>query len=424
MIVVPYKNMSMTAVEQNLLGEGRAISSISKPAWTIVVNTGVAKGLIIPYISCFLFDCNAAILGLAIPIYALRLGASSFDIGLIGTASGLAYALTALNIGRLSSRSSPRLLLLAASILLSLIPVSYTLVPNFLILIPLSAFQSFSYGIYWPTIESLIAGNSSPSALKNALMRYNISWSVGWIVGPLLGGFFLSVFPTSYVFYLISLFFLSGFVLLATVRRDHASSQGLRETERGGRKHSWEFLKQFSFFYGLAFTYAFATRTYINFFPVYTTFLGIDPFLIGGTLLFIGLTKTLVFAMSGTLERYLRSAMIPLGLVLIASSMVITFFGWAPWHFALACAVLGFGSGISYSASLSTILGGEKVALGLRAGLFEGAVGIGSILGPLLGGLISQWDQSYPYAMVGSVCILIMAISLVSRQIGRRTRQL
>ncbi len=379
--------------------------------------------MIVPYISCFLFDCNSAILGLAIPIYALRLGASSFDIGLIGTANGLAYALTAMTIGRLSSRLSPRLLLLVASVLLSLVPFSYTLVSNFLVLALLSAFQSFSYGIYWPTVESLIAGSSSPSALRRTLRGYNISWSAGWIVGPILGGFFLDAFPVSYVFYLVSLFFLSGFVLLATARGVDAAFQSPRVTEKGDSGHWWEFLRQSLFYYGLAFAYAFATRTYINFFPVYATFQGIDPLLIGEALLFMGLMRTLVFALSGILERYLRGTMTHLGPILIASSMTITLLGRSPWHFGLACAVLGFGSGISYFTSLSAVLGGEKGTLGLRAGLFEGTVGIGSVLGPLLGGLTSHCDQRYPYAVVGSVCIVIMIIPYISHQVWRRTRQ-
>lgn len=383
----------------------------------------VQRGLIVPYVSCFLFDCSSAILGLAIPIYALRLGASSFDVGIIGTASGLAYALTAMTIGRLSSHLSLRVLLLVSSVFLTLVPFSYTLVSNFLLLAPLSAFQSFSYGIYWPTVESLIAGSSSPSALKRSLLGYNISWSMGWIVGPILGGFFLDAFPMSYVFYLVALLFLSGFVMLATIRGVDASFQSPGVTEMGDGGHWQEFLRKFLFYYGLAFAYSFATRTYINFFPVYATFQGIDPLLIGEALLFMGLMRTLVFALSGILERHLRKTMTYLGPVLIASSMAITLLGRLPWHFALACAVLGLGSGISYFTSLSSVLVGKKGALRLRAGLFEGTVGIGSVLGPLLGGLTSHCDQRYPYAVVGSICIAMMIIPYVSHQSRRITRQ-
>ncbi len=367
-----------------------------------------------PYISCFLFDCNAAVLGLAIPIYALRLGASSFDIGLIGTANGLAYALTAMITGRLFSRLSPRVLLLMASALLSLVAISYTLTPNFFILAPLSVLQSFSYGIYWPTVESLIADSSSPSTLKRSLLLYNMSWSMGWIVGPMLGGFFLDAFLVTHVFYLVSIFFLSGFILLA-MSRGMGSLSNLRATEEGSSGNWSEFLRQLFFYYGLAFAYAFATRTFIIFFPVYATFRGIEPLLIGEALLFMGLTRTLVFALSGILERYLKGTVSHAGPILIATSMTIALVGRFPWHFALACAVLGFGSGISYFTSLSTVLGKEKGTFRFRAGLFEGTVGIGSVLGPLIGGLAANHDQRYPYVVIGLVCVITIIVPYAFR---------
>jgi MFS family permease len=88
--------------------------------------------------------------------------------------------------------------------------------------------------------------------------------------------------------------------------------------------------------------------------------------------------------------------------------MFLIFFGKASWHFALGCALLGLGSGISYLLSLSTILGKTDEALGLRAGLFESIIGVGSVSGPLLGGIVSTIDPKYPYAMAGLACILTL----------------
>jgi MFS family permease len=161
-------------------------------------------------------------------------------------------------------------------------------------------------------------------------------------------------------------------------------------------------------FYGLTFVYAFTTQIQSNLFPAFAMSLGEDPTVVGGIVLFVGVARTVVFCLSGIIERSSKRPLVFVGPTLIAIAMGLIFIGQKPWHFALACFILGLGSGISYFLSLSTVLGKANFALGLRAGLFESMIGTGSALGPFLGGLVSAVNPRYPYALSGLVCILVM----------------
>jgi len=368
--------------------------------------------MLAPYVSSFIFDCATAILGLTIPIYAYNLGASAFDIGLIGASGGLAYTLTAVVFGRISDRIGRRRPLLASSIILAAVTICYSLIKDYLLLAPLNAVQSLALGIFWPNMEGFVASHATPMGIRRALQCYNISWSLGWIAGPILGGLLIGLYPSEYVFYAVSIFFFAGFVFLGTLSKEPnlpVTRIGDIRTSQHQRIRPGVFILA----YGVAFVFALTTRTQGSLFPAYAASLGLDALLIGEIVFFVGLARTITFGLMGILERRLRRPLIFLGPLLLTTSMAIFFTGGEPWHFALACMVLGLGSGISYFSSLSMVLEGADDTLGLRAGLFEGMIGVGSVLGPFLGGLVSMANPRYPYALAGLICVLVLFYQVI-----------
>ena len=362
---------------------------------------------LIPYVSSFIFDFTTAIVGLALPIYAYTLGASSLYIGLISTSGGVAYTLTAVFFGRLSDRVNRKALLLTASVLMTLVTFSYALIREYPTLLLLSAVQGFALGIFWPNIEGFIVRHANPSRPNSAIQGFTISWSLGWIVGPPFSGFLVTNFSAIYAFYAASILFFSSIIILIALPRDHPPppTDGSQGRELG---RLWSHLKALALAYGVAFYYAFSLRTQNSLFPAYGLVLGFDPLVIGVITCFVGLMRTVTFVLTGALERHITGSGLFLGPALIAVSMALLVIGRDPWHFALACAVLGLGSGISYFLSIFTVLGESSNDLGLRVGLFEGTIGVGSIFGPFLGGLASGFDIRFPFALAGCICVPII----------------
>ncbi|MFQ6095261.1 MAG: hypothetical protein ACE5NN_03875, partial [Candidatus Bathyarchaeia archaeon] len=79
--------------------------------------------------------------------------------------------------------------------------------------------------------------------------------------------------------------------------------------------------------------------------------------------------------------------------------------------------IFGFGTGISYAASISHILGRWGFSRGYAAGLFESLIGTGYFLGPLIGGAISEYALDAPY-MYG--CLLSLAVFAFQLVLNRR----
>jgi MFS family permease len=362
------------------------------------------KGLVASYVSSFLLDFTTAAIMLVIPIYAYMLGSSPFEVGLIGASGGGTYALSALAFGKISDRVRRKNLLLLSSFILAVNAFSYSIAQDFILLVFLVIVQNIALGIFWPNIESFIATHSGSLGVKGALRGYNISWSLGWIIGPPLGGFLLSINNPKYAFYTASILFFLGFAILTTLPNDPPMSK-INNGKNKAKKYS---LRHLTPAYSIAFIFAFTTRTQGTLFPVYAASIEINPGTIGAIMFFVGFTRTIIFIFTRLIERISNRYLAFIGPALLSISMFLIFFGKASWHFALGCALLGLGSGISYLLSLSTILGKTDEALGLRAGLFESIIGVGSVSGPLLGGIVSTIDPKYPYAMAGLACILTL----------------
>ncbi|MEM2961028.1 MAG: hypothetical protein QXU67_05425, partial [Candidatus Bathyarchaeia archaeon] len=75
--------------------------------------------------------------------------------------------------------------------------------------------------------------------------------------------------------------------------------------------------------------------------------------------------------------------------------------------------IFGLGTGMSYSASISSILRRWSTSRGYAAGLFESLIGVGYFLGPLAGGAISIYGSNMPYIFGSFFGFVIFLIQLI-----------
>jgi MFS family permease len=121
-----------------------------------------------------------------------------------------------------------------------------------------------------------------------------------------------------------------------------------------------------------------------------------------------------------------KNRMFILSSIMFALASLLTIFSSNAGLFTVSFLLFGFGSGISYAAAISTIFERWKTTRGYAAGLFESLMGIGSFIGPIIGGAISEFMLNAPYyfSLVASifVCFAQIVLSKPIKTRGKNTK--
>jgi len=379
---------------------------------------GLAKvrfHLMMHLVSVFLTQMCLAIVFIVVPILAYAMEASPFFIGLIGAGAGAAYAVMTRVFGSISDRISRKKLLFTAEVVQASSMVLCLVSQNPYQLIFARFVLSIGAALFWPLSEAYIGDLAGADQLGRALMSFNVSWSLATMVGPQLGGLLITwFFMRSPFIVALTIFLFAALLLLpgveVNVNRSYHGSH--LNNDRNPIQHAREGPKIFPLIY--AFLFAFNGAILSALFPAYATKLGVSADIIGLMFLLSGLTQTLTFFLANRLQ-----SMLGVGMALLLSSFLfvcsLTMIGLASTTplFFLGFAIFGLGQGTAYSTAMLLILKGSDSRRGKTAGLFESTLGIGSFIGPLVGGVFYQVGGAYPYFFGALVSLLIMASQLL-----------
>jgi MFS family permease len=340
---------------------------------------------------------NVGAVGISVPIYANRLGASPFLVGIIGSVGGLIYSFMPLVSGVLSDKFRRKAFILASLFSYGFSCLLYNFTEDPFMLVFINILQGFSISAFWPAMEALIA-DSAEMRLEKAMRRFNVSWGFAVIIGPMLGGVLISMLSIKAPFLLSSLIsFFSGLLVLAFVvepsgrRREKVQSKF--ELKDNGET-------QGSITTAIASIFLFSSIVGIIFalFPSYATDLRILPFEIGSIAFAFGVSRTVTFYQANRIEAKLgKLGMFLLGSLALTIGSVLTFITTNVLMFIACFIILGFGSSLSYATSITFILERWGSSRGYAAGVFESLIGLGFFSGPLIGGMISEYAPNAPY---------------------------
>lgn len=187
------------------------------------------------FIVAFLGEATTGIVGIAIPIYANSLGASSLVLGIIGAAGGLIYTIVPLLSGILSDRLNRKPFIIASMVGSSASFILYSLTHDPFVFIFIKVLESLSSAIFWPAVEALIS-DSSQGKLEEALGGFNLSWGSAMIVGPMIGGVLISAYSINAPFLIaLVIAILVGILVQALVKEMPRRSEADPEGERRGK---------------------------------------------------------------------------------------------------------------------------------------------------------------------------------------------
>ncbi len=306
-------------------------------------------------------------------VFALELGASTLEVGVLGGSGPLLYAAVTLLSGLLVSRLGGRL---SVALSLALLSLSYFLAveaSSVLQLLVVAALALVAYAVFWPAIESAVSRSGSVEA-------FSASWSVGALAGSALAACAIDAGPR------LSLSAMSLASVLAAIAsllieegKTEASAASLSAmvecAVKGAESWTW------------ALSYAVAQGSVFVFYPVIVEAYGLPSWYVSVTLTAVTGIRTIVFALRNRIPPALRSPAV--GALAILPSSLLVFTRDALTVAALS-AFLGLGAGILYTSSLDRVFDSDPSDRPLYAGMFESSIGLGYAVGPLLAGLASS----------------------------------
>jgi len=362
----------------------------------------------------FAFDGCIAASGIVVNLFAQDLGATPFQLGLLGFAWGLSYAVWCVLSGRLADRWPRRGLLMGGISLftLSLWLNQFCQAPAQLIWI--AALTGTGCAFFWPAFETLLR-HGDPARTRTQMALFNVGWTSGIAAGLAAGGY-LSEWGTLPALQLIAgLGFADLLYLLWTTRGGIPAVVSPAEAEamtEGAPVPSVRTRRTFLYLAWTAnFGLWFAGGATSSLFPKLARELRFPDGDIGVLLSLVTVAQGITFLVPGRTARwhYRAGPLFAAQGVTLLGLMALTWFS-TKMGLGLGLVGLGLARGFTYSSSLYYGLH-TTAAQGLLIGLHEMIIGAAFTSGPLGAGLAADhFSLRAPYPLSAIVILLGLVV--------------
>jgi MFS family permease len=360
------------------------------------------------------------ILALAVPLYALQLGASVAAIGLLVSLPFWLPTILAIPIGRVVSRVGARRIMLGGAVGMTLAPwftVAFPGVPGLVATQMLIGVSQISMGI---SAQSTVAAVGQRGSLERAFGWYTTSVSVGQLVGPFLAGVLLERLAASATFAVAGVVPLSCLLAAWALPPQPPLVVGVRRSLLGYgdqlRLLQRNVGVQMALLITLAMLFGFASHA--AFFPVYLRGLEVPATLIGALMSVRALASTVIRPLMPLLVRRLgsRSRTALAAMAVAAVAFGLTGLGEQIVVLALLAAALGLAVGVAQPLAMVVLAdhvdpSDRPAALGFRLTVNQAA----QVVGPLLLGSLAHWVGLGPMFLVGG--LMLVAVAGVARRL-------
>nr|MDO8085963.1 MFS transporter [Candidatus Sigynarchaeum springense] len=417
------------------------------------VHKGITRTIHATYVLSFLNDVCTGLFGFALSLYtaaiADRMGASpaerEFWVGLVATGWGAVYMFSAVLLGKLSDKIGRRNSLLIAMAGFAAMNVFVLFFASH----PLHLFFALCgvalfFGFVFPVLEALISELAEPFGQRfhaRSLSIFMISWSTGLTLAPLIGGIFVAFLDHLVAFgYLIAhatLIAIIAILFLPTSKKARAYLAASKTTSAGDEQIDGFFTRlprpAFKFLQAslllLPLVFAFCNQIFFSIYPPFGernvtggfVLNGTDPVLVVGILTFtLGVGRTLTFWHTGRLPKRFFLKAILLAPVAMAAGCLVIYHARTADVLLPAFLVYGCGTGYAYAIGLILLMELTRTGKGLKAGLYEGVIGGGTLASTLISTFIGQVDASSPYLLATIFATGVSTVILVLFAIQRR----
>lgn len=330
---------------------------------------------------------------LFIPLLGTQLGASDFEVGLIGGIYGIAFLFSSLFSGWKSDHLG-RLIFVRWGLLISSAAFAIQLLAHsVLLLIIVRAFVGFSLGI--ATASTITYAFESGADMG----KYSSYGSLGWIFGALaaaLVGKIEPLFWLSFIFCLLAFFLSLAFQKVPT----HTFSKP---------PNLWHVMRRDYRVYLAVFLRHMGAAAVWIIFPLYLASLGLDNFWIG---LLWGVNFAVQFVVMRQLERFSEHKTFFYGQLLSLFVFISYTLVTGRYYLIGVQALMGVAWSCLYVGALLIVLRGGKEK-GTAGGIFQSTLNLCNAVGPILGGLIAQgWGYRGVMYFAAALCLSGMFVAV------------
>ena len=360
------------------------------------------------YLSVFLVATAIGTPMMLASVQAEELGATLFDIGLMGTAAAVVYTVMTLIAGTLLDRFEKVRLYLAFNVL-SVGCLVYLVFAGDIGQIFLGrVLIGFAGGAFWAAAGAITADLAPPELLTHAIGRYNLSWILGFVIGPLAGGWVADSYGYPFLWAI-----LTGVMLAALVVNGLMLPRIRLETEAKEIKFDFSAVSSLKWAYITMIPYALGLGIYFYILPGYMAERGLSATVIGVLLAADSAVKGVGFYYS---ERVVGVGMkrgMLIGSIGLAISLIGVAYASTDLEFLWPLLLFGAANGIIEPLIANFIAhGSPRGSLGATMSFYEFMYGAFTCVSPIAAGYISQqYPVSTTYVALGLITLLIIPFS-------------
>ncbi len=374
----------------------------------INISTGIAMGMV----------------NLILPIYALSLNASSTQIGLIKGIAGIGDLLVVLPAGFMVDYLGSKKMYSLSAVMGSSIIVLISYVSSIELLLFIMVFFGMARSLRTTSLNADFFKNMNIIGVKKGGW-FKGSMSVGGaLIGPILGGIAIVALSYKSYFALASVFLLAPFLVILARTNGRSNSPV--------RPKNLNLIDASNHYKALAKNRTLVSATIIEsingaFFITFSTFivvlvikdLSLSPGVAAMLIALKGGATICVVFFCGQLLRKNNTNLYLFSFIVTILALLVLGMSRDILQLSIASVVLGLSSGLITLITFTQVgnIDGEK---GKIAGIFSFGFGMGSILGPTLGGIIG--DIYSIQAIFLSFIPLFGALSLFTFMEGRKNR--
>jgi len=361
-------------------------------------------------LSVFMAMVGLGIISPIIPNYASDLGASGLYIGLIYSSFSLSRAVLQTPVGRLADIYSKKKIIVAGLILYGVVSVIYTYVTSPETLILVRVLHGVGSSMMMP-VAMAYAINLTPKGEEGKYMGYmNTALFTGFGTGPFIGGYIYENYNTRMVFNTMSILVVISLILTIIFVPDEATL-GTKKSSSVVSIRKILSNRLLSSILVYRAVNALGRGTIMSFLPLFAVqILGLSGTYIG-VILSVGIfVNALLQTPMGILaDRFDRKKLLMTGGLVASIGYLYMVHTGTILEIFIARIIVSIGGALSLPAVTAIIAEeGREFGSGSTVGVFNTAMSIGQIIGPVLSGILLDL-----YGM-GSVFYFSGLISFIS----------
>lgn len=369
------------------------------------------KHLALLFLIAFLTMLGFGIIIPILPFFAEKLGASSFDIGVLFASYNIMQLVFAPIWGALSDRIGRKPLVSFGLFGFSITFILFGMADSYTEMLVYRVLGGIVSAAALPTVTAMVADLFPPEERAKGMGVVGAGIGLSFVFGPVIGGL-LSGYGFAVPFYASGAVALVTFLVIL-----FALPESLPKEKRTGRtQHSRgnplvSLFGSLSLLYGILFIVSFAFSGLETTFALYINDLyGFTSKDLGYMFLVMGIIAA--FVQGGLIGKMVKRmgepAVLTLGMCLYGIGFFAIPLSGNFWVLAIILSLFGAGQGMIRATATAMITQRTMQGQGVTTGAISSMDSLGRILGPLAGGAVYQFTHSGPFLLGGVLMVLIL----------------